>query len=498
MPLTRRDLLEKSLALGGVTVISALDSSSWLSDLAAQTNSLAFTRVTVIDATGQPPLPDRTVVLVGDRIQTIGKFSETKLPKSAMVVDASGKYMIPGLWDMHIHFRGGPALVPDNEAWLSIFLANGITGVREMGGDIAETVFRWRAESANGTRLGPRILTSGPKVDGPKPRWPESFAVTDPTSARAAVDKLKAMGADFVKIYSEDFPPDVFGALMDEARKQRLTVGGHLSLMTMTTRDAINSGVKFLEHAAAYVLGGCSRTEKQINDEYAARHESKLPMTTAERMHRYAQTFDEGWTRELSAELVLHDAWVTPTRVVLRQLESVGRVDYRQHPQRKYIYPGMWQTWEPKGGHTHPIFSDDVMKRLELVHETTAAMVKLMQSGGVGLLAGSDSSALNDYTFPGWSLHQELELLVESGLSPMEALQTATRNPAQFLGELRSNGTVEEGKTANLVLLTANPLEDIRNAQKIDTVVLKGKLLTRLDLDKLLEDVATKAAAAAH
>src|ERR1700676_5293629 len=278
MPLTRRDLLEKSLALGAVTLVSTFDSSFLLNDLAAQTDSIAFTHVTVIDATGRPPSPDRTVVVVGDRIQSIGKLGEKKVPKSARIIDASGKYLIPSLWEMHVHFRGGPALIPDNEAWLSVFLANGITGVREMGGDIAETVFRWRAEIANGTRLGPRILTSGPKVDGPEPAWPGSIPVTDPASARAAVDKLKAMGSDFVKIYAIDFPPDVFAALMDEARKQVLTVGGHLSFMTMTTRDAINGGVRFLEHAQYHVLGGCSRSEKQLDDEYVARRESKAPM----------------------------------------------------------------------------------------------------------------------------------------------------------------------------------------------------------------------------
>ena len=130
--------------------------------------------------------------------------------------------------------------------------------------------------------------------------------------------------------------------------------------------------------------------------------------------------------------------------------------------------------------------------------EKASAFVKLMQSSGAGLLAGSDSGASNNFTFPGWTLHRELELLVASGLSPMEALQTATRNPARFLGELPSNGTVEPGKTANLVLLSANPLEDIKNTQKIDSVILKGKLLTRRDLDKLLQDVALKAAVASR
>jgi len=462
---------------------------------ASNTDPLAFIHVTVIDATGQPALSDRTVILAGDRIQSIGKFSETRVPKSARIIDASGKYMIPGLWDMHIHFRGGPALIPDNEASLSVFLANGITGVREMGGDIAETVFRWRAEIANGARLGPRILTSGPKLDGPKPAWPGSIPVTDPASARAAVDKLKAMGSDFVKIYAKDFPPDVFAALIDEARKQGLSVGGHLSFMTMGTRDAINGGVRFIEHADLHVLAACSRSEKQLDDEYVARLESKAPISRIELEYRYARTYDEAWARELVAELIQHDVWVTPTLAVMRQLESVGRVDYEQHPERKYIFPGMWQTWDPKVGLRHP-YTDDQLKQLKLVDEKTAVLVKLMQSLGVGLLAGSDSGASNNFMFPGWTLHQELELLVESGLSPMEALQAATRNPARFLDELPHNGTVEEGKTANLVLLTANPLDDIRNTRKIGAVVLKGKLLTRSDLDKLLQDVAAKAAVA--
>jgi len=334
-------------------------------------------------------------------------------------------------------------------------------------------------------------VTSGPKVDGPKPLWPGSIPVPDPAAARAAVDKLKTMGSDLVKIYSRDFPPDVFASLMDEAHKQGLNVGGHLPFMTMTTRDAINGGVKFIEHG---VLEGCSKSEKQINEGFVARNESEHPMTNVERMHRYAEAFDEVSARGLSSELVEHNVWVTPTLAVGRQRESAARVDYEKHPERKYIFPGMWKSWDPQKGR-RPL-PDEAISSLGLVHAKTAVLIKLMQSGGVGLLAGSDSGASNSFTFPGWTLHQELTLLVESGLSPMEALQTATRNPARFPGELPRNGTVEEGKTANLVLLAANPLDDIRNTQKIDSVLLKGNLLTRTDLDTLLQDVAKKAATA--
>lgn len=493
MALTRRDLLEKSLALGAGTAVSLLDPSGMLSGL-AEPNNLALAHVTVIDATGKPALPDQTIVVVGDRIQTVGNSSETKIPKNAKVIDAGGKYMIPGLWDMHVHFRGGQGLIPDNEAWLSIFLANGITGIREMGGDIVETVFKWRAEIAAGTRLGPRIFTAGPKLDGPKPVWPGSIPIADPASARSAVDKAKAIGSDFIKIYSVDFPPNVFAALMDEARNQGLTVGGHLPLMTLTTRDAIRGGVRFIEHAQYYVLGGCSRSEKQIDDEFVARFGSKSPMGFTEAAYRYAETFDERWAEELAGELLEHNVWVTPTLAVLRQAESMGRVNYDEHPQRKYVFAGIWRTWDLKEGRRHPM-TDDQLKQQQVVDQKVSALVRLLQSRSVGLLAGSDSGASNNFTFPGWTLHKELELLVENGLSPMQALQAATANPARFLGELGNNGTVEAGKIANLVLLNANPLDDIRNTRQIDSVMLGGKLLARVDLENLLQDVARKAAA---
>jgi hypothetical protein len=136
-----------------------------------------------------------------------------------------------------------------------------------MGGDYAETVFHWRTETAKGERLGPRILSSGPKVEGPDTKLPGSFAVRDAASARAAVDQLKTMGADFIKIHSEEFPPEGFAALMDEARKQQFIVGGHLPFLSMTTRHGIRSGVRFFEHATLYTLCGCSRNEKEINAE---------------------------------------------------------------------------------------------------------------------------------------------------------------------------------------------------------------------------------------
>jgi imidazolonepropionase-like amidohydrolase len=453
--------------------------------LAAEPTPLVFTHVTVIDATGRPPLPNRTVIVAGNRIQAIGETGRLRTPRGAKVVAASGKFMIPGLWDMHVHFRGGAALIPGNESWLSLFVANGITGVREMGGDIAPSVFQWRAEIASGARFGPRILTSGPKVDGPSPFWEGSFAVTDAQSARDAVRKLKSMGADFVKIYAPGFPRETFSALMDEAKQQNLSVAGHLPLDTHTVRESIDAGVKCIEHLDYYVLPGCSRSEQQIRDKYAG----------LESLFRQAETFDSDWARDLIARMVQHGVWVTPTLAAAPLTQTAGHIDYDRDPRRRYIFPGIWRTWDPKSG-GRAAFPEADQKLWERIREQSKVLLKMLQAGGVGLLAGSDSGASNNFTFPGWTLHRELELMVESGLTPMQALQTATYNPARYLGELDRAGTVEAGKAADLVLLNANPLTDIRNIEETEAVVLTGKLLTRADLDKLLDDVAKAAASA--
>jgi len=435
---------------------------------------LAFTHVTVIDTTGGPPLLNRTVVIAGDRIQSIGKRPP---PRGARIVDATGKFLIPGLWDMHVHFRGGEELIPDNQSWLALFVSNGITGVREMGGDIAPTVFRWRAEIASGSRLGPRIVTSGPKVDEPVPAWPGSLAVTSPESARDAIRQLKAMGADFVKIYAMAFPRPVFDALMDEAKRQKLSVVGHLPLATHTVRDSIEAGVRSIEHIDDFVLPGCSRSDEQLRE--------GIPYL--DQLYRAAETFDPEWARDLIARMVSRGVWVTPTLAAVTGIQTGSRGDYEHHPLRRYITPGIWRTWDPKIAGNRQPYSDSEQKQWDRIRQQSVVLLRMLQAGGVGLLAGSDCRASNSFVFPGWGLHRELALMVEAGLTPMQALETATRNPARYFGELDRSGTVEPGKIADLVLLTANPLADIRNTENIDAVVLRGKLLTRADLDRLLD-----------
>jgi hypothetical protein len=291
------------------------------------------------------------------------------------------------------------------------------------------------------------------------------------------------MGADFVKIYATAFPTETFAALMDEARQDGLAVTGHLPFTTHTVRECIEAGIHDIQHVEVFVLAGCTRNEQQIVQQYTS---SRPAMSIAELLSRYAAAFDPDWARDLISRLKQHDVWVTPTLAVVAQANTAGRVDHSYDPNRRYILPGIWKSWEPNQEGNRKPPSDTDLARWETVHERSAELIRMLQAGGVGLLAGSDCGAFNNYTFPGWMLHTELIALVKGGLTPMQALQTATRNPALYLGELDRSGTVETGKVANLVLLRANPLDDIANVRQIDSVVIQGKLLTHSDLDRLL------------
>jgi hypothetical protein len=229
--------------------------------------SIYITHVTVIDTKSGKEERNRTVIISGNRILDIQDSKQAKAPSGAKVVDATGKYLIPGLWDMHVHIRGSikgstPNLAEENEAMLPLYLANGVTGVREMGGDLVDVVLQWRSEVEGGKRVAPRIVTCGPKLDGAKPRFPGSIAITTPEEARTAVQRVKAMRVDFVKVLdsSPDIPHDAYLALLDEAKRQHLPVTGHVAL-TVTVAEVSDAGQN-IEHTRYFP--GCVRNEKEL------------------------------------------------------------------------------------------------------------------------------------------------------------------------------------------------------------------------------------------
>ncbi len=435
---------------------------------------LVLTHVTVIDATGATPKQDMTLVITGDRISTLGKTGKVKVPRAAQAVDARGKFLIPGLWDMHVHVFNNPSGRPPNDWYFRLFIANGVTSLREMWTKPEEMkyVSQWRQQFALGSFTGPRIAAVGTVLDGPTPRWPNTDTVATPEQARQMVRRIKAAGVDFVKVYDKLGRGEYF-AIADEAKKEGFPFAGHVPFV-IDAGEASDAGQRSMEHLNM-LLESCSTEEE---------HLQKAEETwNDENTKEMLDTFDGQKCRRLSAKLAANHTWQVPTLVWNRRYFDADVAHVIGDPRLRYIPADEQGTWKPYLLRQAKLTNREKYLR-EREWEARLNLVGEMRKAGVQFLAGTDVG--NSYIFPGFSLHEELTLLVTAGLTPMEALQSATRNPAIFLGKLRDLGTIQEGKLADLVLLDANPLEDIRNTQKIRAVILNGRLLDRGELDKLL------------
>jgi len=439
--------------------------------------ALVLAHVNLIDATGTPMQPDMTVVVNGLQITEIGKSGNVQTPKKARVVNAQGKYLIPGLWDMHVHEIFGD-WIPNNEEIIPLlFVANGITGVRDMGGDL-EPLKQWRSDIASGKMLGPRMVISGPMLDGPVPRFPSSAPVKNADDARRAVDELTKDGADFIKIQSL-IPRDGYFAAAEEAKKLGIVFVGHVP-DAVRAEEASNAGQKSIEHLTG-VFEGCSSVEDEL---------MKQPRGPGR--GRFLSTYDPERAKALIALFVKNQTWQVPTLYWERGEWLIEHTNAGPDPLAKYA-PAAWKrTWAMFTSDITKSWATDPLPDRERFVEKELEMVGEMNRAGVPLLAGTDTAA-GVRVYPGFGLHEELVLLSQAGLTPMETLQTTTRNAGRFFG-LSDTGTIEKGKRADMVLLDANPLEDIHNTQKIQSVILAGRYLSRADLDGLLRRVEKAAA----
>jgi imidazolonepropionase-like amidohydrolase len=445
---------------------------------AGEQRALVFTHVTVIDATGAAAKPDMTVVISGDRIMMVGKTGRVRLPEDAVTVDARGKFLIPGLWDMHVHEWG-------KEVFFPLFIANGITGVRDMFSPLPP-IKQWRGEIAAGSTLGPHIFAAGILVDGPKPLCgPCSIAVGNADEGRQAVLKVKEMGADFIKVYSL-LPRDGYFAIAAEAKRQHMIFAGHVP-ESVSAAEASDAGQKSIEHLTG-VLVACSAKEAELRkqNETRLRTEGFLRNTMTVEQDAALDSFDKKKAAALFARFVKNGTWMCPTLSVLRAQAFIADTDLQGDPRLKYV-PKFLKTqfWVDPYGLNGRMAEDNAQAKR--VFQKQLELVGMMKRAGVEFIAGTDTA--NPYVFPGFSLHEELALLVQAGFTPMQALQAATRDAARYVGQGDSVGTIEKGKLADLVLLDANPLSDISNTKKINSVVVGGKLISRAELDKMLEGV---------
>ncbi|HJQ25431.1 MAG TPA: amidohydrolase family protein [Blastocatellia bacterium] len=453
----------------------------------SQTPPIAITNVTVIDATGAAAQANMTVIVADRHIVTIGKAGKVRVPAGAQVVDGKNKFLIPGLWDMHVHAAANTSL------YFPLFIANGVTGVRNMHTTVRnplELTNRIRQEVAEGKLLGPRFVANGPIVDGPKPVHPGSVAVANADEARRAVVTLKQGGADFIKVYSL-LSRDAYFAIADEAKKQGIPFAGHVPV-SVSVAEASNAGQTSIEHLDG-VLVACSSREAELmkmNNEAAeafskpeTRAAARARLAESERLS--VETYDEAKAAALFKLLASNHTWQCPTFVVLRA------PDFAEGGQEiagiKYIPAKTRDGWNQVAKHIPP----EVIATSKKSFQRALKIVRAMRRAGVEFLAGTDVG--NPFLVPGFSLHEELGWMVKAGLTPMEALQAATRNPARFLGLAGSLGTIEKGKLADLVLLDANPLEAISNTARINAVLLNGRLFDRAALNDLLSRVEAAA-----
>ncbi len=405
---------------------------------------IVITHATVINPGTSSVQANRTIVITGDHITSVSDTAKFQSPKIARVIDATGQYLIPGLWDMHVHSAFGDWFPGGRDIILPLFIANGVTGVRDMGGDVP-VLLEWRKEIADGQTIGPRMIISGPMLDGYLPN-----------------SKLR-------------FPSSIAAA---EAHKQGLPIVGHVP-DKVRIEEVVEAGQKSIEHLMG-IFEGCSTEEgKFIKGE----GNLKLLLTTQ----------DQQRCDTLIQLLAQNQTWQVPTLAWQRGGTFLDQRDLKHQPLDKYV-PVYWRdvTWRRFSDEMMPELLRDPLALRQQYFTRNLQMVGALHHAGVPFMAGTDA-APGVYIMPGFSLHDELANFVEAGFTPMESLQTATSNPAKFLGMEVSFGSVETGKIADLVLLSANPLDDIRNTQKINVVIAHGRLFDRAALDQILMKVEAAA-----
>ncbi len=446
--------------------------------------SLVVTHISVVDVSTGETKPDMTVIISDGRIREIGSSTTARIPEAAQVVEAGGKFLIPGLWDMHVHIFNQISRRPPNTWYFPLFIANGVTSVREMWTKLENMpqVREWRRLQLDGSLIAPRIAAVGTLVDGPAgvettnlpalQPGPTANSVSTPEEARQFVREVKAAGIDFAKTYSS-LSREAYFAIADEAKKQAIPFAGHVPFL-VGAAEASSAGQRSMEHLNQILESSSSRSHELFQvpgREWSSKYD-KLTL----------DTFDEAKFKKLVTTLAQNHSWQVPTLVRNQVWAFRGETVIMSDSRLRYIPANEVATWKKQFPDLRPT---DIEKAVRgRLWQKQLEVVRRMKDAGVPLMAGTDLGA--DYIYPGFSLHDELTLFVEAGFTPLEALKAATRNPAEFLGLLDSMGTVEKGKIADLVLLNANPLEDIRNTQKIEAVVVNGRFLDRKELDQLL------------
>ncbi len=420
----------------------------------ADPRAVVIRNVTVVNVLAGKLRPHTTVVIVGRRITQVGPAATVAAPKGAKVIDGRGRYLIPGLWDMHSHSLWSLEAM---RSFLPLYVSQGVTGIRDMGGTLA-VLAAFRDSVTRVNPPWPRVVASGEILDGPKPVQADiSIPVADSAAAIAAVDSLARAHVDFIKVYTL-LPRNAYYATIAEAHRMGLPVAGHVPA-SVTPEEAARAGQRSIEHMRDEIEPFCS------------------PNAVAA-------------CEQLAAVFRTEHTWQVPTLVVLRAKAFFDDSAMATDERLRYLPPSLRAEWMAerasrikRGG------AYAASKRKTYAVELWLA--GFLAHEKVPLLAGTDAGVA--FSYPGFSLHDELGLLVEGGLTPLEALRAATLAPAEYLAARDSMGSIAVGQVADLVLLRSDPLKKISATREIDAVILRGRVFDRPDLDRMLDAVAAGA-----
>jgi imidazolonepropionase-like amidohydrolase len=418
--------------------------------------AIAIRDVTVIPMDRDGALPHQTVIVRGDRIVAVGPVASTAVPKGATTIDGAGKWLIPGLVDMHVHTYDPQAL--------AMFVSMGVTTVRVMWG--APAVLGAREAIRNGEpRLAPSIYTSGDIVDGDPTIWPSSIPLRNAAEATAEVERQHRAGYDYIKVYSR-LTPEAYDAVVAAAGRLGMPVIGHVP-NAVGLADVLTAKQRSTEHLDGFARF-TERDDSPIKDE-----KSWATRATA---YKYA---DEAKITDAIARVVASGGWTCPTLVVMDRISHLDKPDTTR-PEYAYVPPASIASWDPKQDFRFQAWTADQFVALRGTVTWNGSIVKRLADAGAPIVAGTDVG--NPWLVPGYSLHDELGLLVGAGLTTAQALKAATVNPADFFAARGELGSIAAGARADLVLLDGDPLADIAATRAIAGVMLRGRWLPAAEL----------------
>lgn len=451
--------------------------------LACETKSeidLLISPVSIIDVQSGKIIPDQFIAVQGDSILDVGDQNLAEKYQSKSNLDGQNKFLMPGLWDNHVHF-GGAEYIDENEQLLPLYLAFGVTTVRDAAGDISLEVLKWRDEINQGKRLGPKILTSGPKLEGIESIWPGDLEIGNEEELESALDSLDKLNVDFIKITDNTLKPELFLEAVKSATERGYSVSGHIPA-ALTIDQVSKAGQKTVEHLS-YLMRMTTPFEEEISQ---SRGDGTMTAIDATKLQ--SESRDDSVALAKFQQLAAQGTGVVPTLLISYNIAFLDENDFASDTILNYLGPKLKESYQWRIDRMANDTPEDKKTRKENF-EATANLIPLVKKSGMKIYAGTDAGYLNTYDIPGLAIHLELQQLVKYGLSPREALEASVINGPEYFGMEDQFGAVQAGKKANFLLLNENPLEDIQATLSIESVVINGQVLNRKKLDEMLGEI---------